>query len=155
MRRVRLAFLAVVVPVFLCGSARAQPPNDVASVTAFYQKWMGSAAQGFTAYASYYAQDGYILPPGHAPVVGREAIVAWFEKTSAAATYTTRPQAVTVDETRFLSSDWVIRRSTLKGQRVPKAGGDPVAFETKYFDLLHRNAAGNWEVASRMWSDNH
>ncbi len=37
---------------------------------------------------------------------------------------------------RFLGPDWVVYRSTLHGQRVPKAGGDPVPFETKYVDLL-------------------
>ena len=45
------------------------------------------------------------------------------------------------------------RRSTLRGQRMPKAGGEAVPFETKYIDLLHRTSTG-WEVAFRMWSDN-
>lgn len=50
------------------------------------------------------------------------------------------------------AADWVVYRSTLRGQRVPKGGG-PTPFETKYVDLLHRTATG-WEVAFRMWSDN-
>jgi ketosteroid isomerase-like protein len=51
----------------------AQTAADSASVAAFYQKWMSSASQGFTAYASFYAEDGYILPPGDPPAVLPEA----------------------------------------------------------------------------------
>jgi uncharacterized protein (TIGR02246 family) len=132
----------------------SQTAADSASVTAFYQKWMSSASQGFTAYASFYAEDGYILPPGNPPAVGRAAIAAWFEQASGSLPYTPRPEGVVVDETRFLSPDCVLYRTTLRGQRVLKAGGEPTAFETKYVDLLHRTAAGSWEVAFRMWSDN-
>jgi ketosteroid isomerase-like protein len=48
----------------------------------------------------------------------------------------------------------VIYRSTLKGQRVPKAGGEPAAFENKYFDVLRRKADGGYEFMRRMWSSN-
>jgi ketosteroid isomerase-like protein len=133
---------------------RAQPAADSASVTAFYGRWFGSASQGFTAYASFYAPDGYILPPNAAPVVGRPAIAAWFEQARAAATYVTQPQGIEVNEMRFLAPTWVVHRSTLKGQRAPRSGGPPVPFETKYVDLLHRLPGGEWEVVFRMWSDN-
>ena len=131
----------------------AQSAADSASVTAFYGRWFGSAPQGFTVYASFYAADGYILPPGSPPVVGRPAIAEWFERARAATPYTTQPQGIATDEIRFLNADWVLYRSTLRGQRVPKTSGDPTPFETKYVDLLHRTASG-WEVTFRMWSDN-
>lgn len=143
-------------PLLLAGTAvpaAAQTAADSASVTEFYGRWFGSAPQGFAAYASFYAPDGYILPPGSPPVTGRTAIAAWFEQARAASPYTVRPEGIAVGEMRFLSADWVLYRSTLRGQRVPKAGGDPVPFETKYVDLLHRGPGG-WEVAFRMWSDN-
>jgi uncharacterized protein (TIGR02246 family) len=146
-------FVAVGMMVMLT-PLNGQSPSDTASVTAFYQRWMGSAAKGYRVYASFYAADGYILPPNSPPVVGRDAIASWFEKTSAAVPYTSRPQGINVDEVRFLTPDWVIHRSTLSGQRVPKAGGDGIPFETKYFDVLHRTAAGDWEVVARMWSEN-
>ncbi len=135
-------------------SLQARTAADSASVTAFYRRWFGSVPQGFTAYASFYAPEGYVLPPNAAPVVGRAAIAPWFEQSQAASPYTVRPQGVTNDEMRFLSPAWVVYRSTLRGQRVPKAGGDPVSFETKYVDLLHRKESGDWEVQFRMWSDN-
>jgi uncharacterized protein (TIGR02246 family) len=105
-------------------------------------------------YASFYAPDGSMLPPGAAPLTGRSAIAAWMEQARTAAPYSTQPQGITVDEMRFLSPTIVAYRSTLRGQRVPKAGGAPFSFETKYFDLLRRTSTGDWEVLYRMWSDN-
>ena len=134
-------------------SSVSQTAADSASVTGFYGRWFGSATQGFAAYARFYATDGYLLPPGSPPVVGRAAIAAWFEQTRAAASYTVRPEGIAVNEMRFLGTEWVVYRSTRRGQRVPRAGGDAAPFETKYVDLLHRTADG-WEVVFRMWSDN-
>jgi uncharacterized protein (TIGR02246 family) len=133
----------------------AQVAGDKASVEAFYREWMGAAAQkGPAAYASYYAPEGQLLPPNEPPVVGRAAIEAWLQRAQREATYTTKPEGIAVDEIRFLDGGWAIYRSTLKGQRIPKAGGAPQPFETKYFDVLQRSPEGRWQVAYRMWSDN-
>ncbi|MGH7713973.1 MAG: YybH family protein [Gemmatimonadaceae bacterium] len=135
-------------------SLGAQSAADSASVTAFYGDWFGSARQGAEAYASFYAVDGMVLPPNAAAVIGRPAIAEWLRQSQAALPYTVRPEGITIDEMRFLSPGWVVYRSTLRGQRVPKAGGEPVPFETKYVDVLHRTETGRWEVVYRIWSDN-
>ena len=150
----RFPVLAAICLMVAASSVLAQSAADSASVTAFYGRWFGSAPRGMAAYASFYAPDGQILPPGAAPVTGRAAIAAWMEQARSAATYSTLPQGITVDEMRFLSPALVVYRSTLRGQRAPKAGGAPVPFETKYFDLLRRTSADDWEVLYRMWSDN-
>lgn len=154
----RSQWIAVAATAFLAGGPvagfPAQSAADSASVTAFYRQWFGSAPQGFAVYASFYATDGSIYPPNSGPVTGRAAIAASFEQARAATTYTVQPQGIGVDEMRFLTPAWVVHRSTLRGQRLPRAGGDPVPFETKYVDLLHRTEDGSWEVAFRMWSDN-
>lgn len=129
--------------------------NDTASVAAFYREWFGAGPQGMTAYASFYAPDGLLLPPNAPPQRGRAAIAEWMTRVVAERPYVIRPTGITVDEIRFLTPDWVLYRSTLSGQRVPKAGGEPVPFETKYVDVLRRTPEGRWEVVSRMWSDNH
>jgi len=113
-------------------AVHAPTAADSASVTAFYGRCFGSAPQGFAAYAAFYALDGYLLPPNAAPVRGREAIAAWMERARSAATHDTRPQGVTVDEMRFVMPTLVAYRSTLRGQRVPKAGGAPVPFECAF-----------------------
>ena len=127
---------------------------ESASVTAFYREWFGSLHLGPDAYAGFYAVDGMLLPPNKPPAVGRAAIARWLREAQASLPYTVRPEGVTVDERSFLNPSWVLYRSTLRGQRIPIAGGAAVPFETKYFDLLHRTGAGRWEVVYRMWSDN-
>lgn len=148
--RAIVVFSLAAAPGRLC----AQTSGDSASVTAFYGRWFGSAAQGATAYAGFYAPDGSVLPPNAAPVVGRAAIAGWSDQARATSPYTTQPQGIDVNELRFLSPTWVLYRSTLRGLRTPKSGGTPVPFETKYVDLLHRMPTGDWEVVFRMWSDN-
>ena len=54
-----------------------------------------------------------------------------------------------------MSGGFVIYRSTLKGQRVARAGGDPQPFETKYLDVLRRKPDGGYEFVRRMWNSNH
>lgn len=132
----------------------AQDAADSASVTRFYSEWFGSVRQGPDTYASFYAADGMVLPPNAAPVAGRTAIAAWLLRSQQTSPYNVRPEAIAVGEMRFLSPTWVVYRSTLRGQRTPKAGGEAVPFETKYVDLLRRTESGRWEVVYRMWSDN-
>jgi uncharacterized protein (TIGR02246 family) len=139
---------------FFAARTATRVQEDRAAIEAFYKTWMGAIAQGPAAYASYYATNGQVLPPNATPVTGREAIAAWLVRSQSESKYSVKPEGIKVDEIRFLGPAWVVHRSTLRGQRFPKAGGDPVAFETKYFDLLHRTDDGRWEVAYRMWSDN-
>jgi ketosteroid isomerase-like protein len=86
-------------------------------------------------------------------VSGRAAIREWQERSQKEASYKTVPSAISENELQ-MSGSFVIYRSTLKGQRVPKAGGDPEPFETKYFDVLRRKPDGGYEFARRMWSSN-
>lgn len=151
----RFTSAAIAAAVALATSAvEAQTAADSASVKAFYDDWFGSAMQGPERYASFYAPDGAILPPNARPVRGRADIARWMRESRASMPFNVQPDSIIVNEIRFLDLQWVLHQGTLFGRRVPKAGGDPKPFETKYVDLLHRNAAGKWEVAYRMWSDN-
>lgn len=130
----------------------ATKPQD--AVKAFYRDWsQATVARGAEGYASFFAEDAVLLPPNAAPVSGRAAIRDWQERSQKDATYTTRPEGVSEDELQ-VSGGFVIFRSTLKGQRVPKAGGSPEAFENKYFDVLRRKPDGGYEFMRRMWSSN-
>ena len=140
--------------LLLPAAARAQSAADTASVQSFYNAWFGSAGQSPEAYAGFYAADGFVLPPDGPPVRGRADIADWLRRARAQSPFTLRPEGISVDEIRFLGDSWVVYRSTLRGQRIPKAGSDPVPFATKYFDLLERGENGNWRVRYRMWSDN-
>lgn len=152
-RTLMVILLVVFVP--WTSSFEAQVTGDRAAIDAFYKEWMGAVVvKGPVAYASFYAPNGQVLPPNEPPVSGRDAIAEWFERTQREAVYIVKPEAIQMDEIRFLNPGWAVYRSTLRGQRVPKAGGDPAPFETKYFDLVQLNEEGRWQVVYRMWSDN-
>jgi uncharacterized protein (TIGR02246 family) len=145
----------MLVTASLITTSAGQTPANRAEIDAFYSAWLGTAAkQGPAAYASFYEADGMQLPPNERPVRGRAAIEAFQTRAQSESQYVVEPTGIQVDEVRFLEPTWVVYRGTLSGRRVPKAGGAPSAFETKYFDLLHKNAEGTWQVAYRMWSDN-
>lgn len=130
----------------------ATSPQD--AVKAFYSEWsQATTTRGPEGYASFFAEDAVLLPPNAAPVTGRAAIRDWQERSQKDAAYRTLPEAISEDELQ-VTGGFVIYRSTLKGQRVPKAGGQPEAFENKYFDVLRRKADGGYEFTRRMWSSN-
>jgi uncharacterized protein (TIGR02246 family) len=139
----------------LAAAFASQPAGNRTEIDAFYTAWMGSAAQkGPSAYASFYADDGMMLPPNERPIGGRASIEAFQRKSQAESPYAVKPTGIAVDEVRFLDSDWVVYRGTLSGVRTMKADGASAPFETKYFDVLHRGTDGRWQVTYRMWSDN-
>lgn len=130
----------------------ATSPQD--AVRAFYKDWSKATMErGPEGYASYFAEDAVLLPPEAAPVSGRAAIREWQERQQGEATTRTVPEGISEDELQ-VGGNWVIYRSTLKGKRVPKAGGEGQPFETKYFDVLRKKTDGSWEFARRMWSSN-
>ena len=146
--------IRIAVVALLCLPARlgAQTSQDSASVQAFYTAWFGSTPDGPSIYASFYAPDGQLFPPGESPITGRQAIAAWFGRAQQESTYRAIPQGLEVEEMRFLSPDWVVHRTRLWGVRQPHDGSPAMPFETTYFDLLRR-AGTTWSVAYRMWSD--
>lgn len=137
-------------PGMLKGKPATSPQDEV---KAFYRDWSQAARErGAEGYASFFAEDAVLLPPNGAPVSGRAAIRAWREGQQQAP-YATLPDSVSEDELT-LSGGFVLYRSTLKGRRVPKAGGEGEPFESKYFDVLRRKPEGGYEFTRRMWSSN-
>lgn len=130
----------------------AASPQD--AVKAFYRDWsQATATRGAEGYAAFFAEDAVLLPPDALPVSGRAAIREWHERQQKDAAFRTVPASVSEDELT-VSGSVVLYRSTLKGQRVPVAGGEGQPLENKYFDVLRRKPDGAYEFVRRMWSSN-
>jgi ketosteroid isomerase-like protein len=130
----------------------ATSPED--AVKAFYRDWsQATLVRGAEGYASFFAEDAVLLPPDAAPVTGRAAIRGWHERSQNESAHRTLPEAISEDELQ-VSGGFVLYRSTLRGRRVPKAGGEPEPFESKYLDVLRRKPDGGYELTSRIWSSN-
>jgi uncharacterized protein (TIGR02246 family) len=138
-------------PGMLKASSGASPRD---AVKAFYRDWsQATLTRGAEGYASYFAEDAVLLPPNAAPVSGRAAIREWQERQQKEATHRTLPEAISQDDFQ-VAGDLVLYRGTLKGQRIPKAGGEPEPLENKIFDVLRRKSDGGYEFIRRMWSSN-
>jgi ketosteroid isomerase-like protein/quercetin dioxygenase-like cupin family protein len=132
--------------------APAASPQD--AVKAFYRDWsQATATRGAEGYASFFAEDAVLLPPDALPVSGRAAIREWEEGQQKDAAFRTVPASISEDELT-VSGSVVLYRSTLKGERVPVAGGAGQPLENKYLDVLRRKADGGYEFVRRMWSSN-
>jgi uncharacterized protein (TIGR02246 family) len=151
-----LAVVLMIGVVSLDQEARAQKPgtsdDEVAAINAFYGKWSEAlATRGAEGYASFFVADGAVLPPDGPAIEGRDAIRKWIQKVL---------DESSVKDARLtwgplhMTSGMAVRRFTLSGQRVPKAGGDPVRFNNKYVDVIQKQADGSWKFILRMWSNN-
>ena len=135
-------------------TARGQTTADEQAVVNFYKYWSAATMkEGPEGYARFFAADGVLLPPDSPPVSGRAAIRDWMQRTLAESKYVTRPEGVNQDDLK-VTGNMAVARSTLRGKRIPKAGGDPLTFETKYLDVLRRTSEGRWEFVNRMWNSN-
>lgn len=147
--------LAATVSLFaLAGIGNAQTAAEKEAINSFYRDWsQATFKEGPEGYARFFAEDGAVLPPDEAPVVGRAAIKEWMKRTLAEAAYVTRPEGVTQDDLK-VTGNLAVARSTVRGKRTPKSGGEPIPFETKYLDVLRKTSDGRWEFVYRMWNNN-
>lgn len=134
------------------GELGEAPPTPEETVARFYREWYMSVVKGPEGYASAFANDAALMPPDSPPVIGRDAVRAWRENQTRAA-FRIVPESATQDEIRVAGQAAFVR-TTLRGQRIPRAGGEGVAFEEKYLDLLRRTVDGSWEFVARMWNSN-
>jgi ketosteroid isomerase-like protein len=130
------------------GEAPLSPQETVAR---FYREWHLSVVNGPEAYAAAFGTNAALMPPDAAPVIGREAIRAWREG-QAQAPFRVLPESAVQDEIRVEGQAAYVR-TTVRGTRVPRAGGDAVPFAEKYLDLLRRTDDGSWEFVARMWNN--
>lgn len=134
------------------GSLGEPPPSPEETVARFYREWYQLVVNGPDGYAAAFAGDAALMPPDSPPIIGREAIRAWRENQARAA-FRVLPESAVQDEIR-VDGQAAFVRTTVRGTRVPRAGGDSATFEEKYLDLLRRSADGGWEFVARMWNSN-
>lgn len=131
---------------------RGVPLNPEEAVALFYREWYAAVVKGPEGFASSFAGDATLLPPDSPPILGRDAIREWREN-QARADFRVVPESVVQDEIR-VEGPAAFVRTTVRGQRIPRAGGEGVAFEEKYLDLLRRTSDRGWEFVARMWNSN-
>jgi uncharacterized protein (TIGR02246 family) len=138
----RIALLGLVMLFSAAGPAAAQ---SVAAIQALNDKWTAAFNKGdAAAVAAMYAEDAFVLPPGHAMVKGRKAIEAFWKE---AATRVGDAKLVTVDVLPLgRRAAREIGTVTLQTKAQP-----PQQIVGKYA-VVWRRIRGQWQLATDIWN---
>ncbi len=105
------------------------------------------------ALASLWTEDIVALPPGAAPVVGKEANRKLLESSRAAsAQFETLEYEQDWQEIRVVH-DFAWERGVFTGAVRPKAGGDLTRYRYNVLRILQRQPDGSWLVHRTIWND--
>lgn len=127
------------------GSAAARASVDSATTT-FHQALRTNDTAGFLSFLN---DDVAIMPPGEAPVRGKEAIRAWY------ADFLThyRTSSLTLaDREVFVGEGWAAELGTYEWGLTPVAGGTTVVDRGSYMQMWKQLPDGHWRFAREVWN---
>ena len=124
---------------------------DVAAIKAEVEKFdVAWNSQDVEALLSLYSEDAVRMPPNEAEEVGKEAIRESFQRFFDE--MISEGNSVTVDVR--VAGDLAYARGTWLGTDTPKAGGESVQEDSKWLEVLQRQADGSWQIICEMGSSN-
>ena len=146
--------IAVLLAGVLVGCQRAAPPKpsfaeDLAAITAFNAKYLGSINAGdIKTLSSLTDDDHIILIPNRAPIVGKAANDAAnggaFERFVFDESWT--PEETVID------GDLAYQRGTFTTSSTPKAGGDKRVVSGAFLRIYRRQPDGQWRMTRDMFN---
>jgi len=135
--------------LFSGSDASAAAKREIDKTRAAYvSAWQAASAAQIV---ELYAEDALVLYPNQPPVVGRSAIVAYFESFFGdfpRNEFDLKSSEITV------TGDWAFDRGSYRWRGFPRSGGPPEADEGKYLVVLQRGPEGTWRVARDMDNSN-
>jgi uncharacterized protein (TIGR02246 family) len=112
-----------------------------------------SKAQDFKTLLSLWTEDGILLEPGRAPVIGKEALEAYMEaEAKISKTYTITKYEQEWTEIRVIG-DWAFEWGFFNGEAQPVTGGQPIKQKAKMLRILKRQEDGSWKCARAIYHD--
>jgi uncharacterized protein (TIGR02246 family) len=126
---------------------------EIRAVQATYDAWIEDyEGKGPDGYAAHFAENGALLPPKQAPVLGKERIRAWVEDFTEKLTL--EVAELTWDEVK-VSGDLGFARYHGNGKYIFRTGGEEIAFDQKYLDVLQKRPDGSWEIVYHSWTSSN
>jgi len=120
------------------------------AVRTSFQEWRKAAESGDAeAYVSFLTEDAVVVSPGQAELSGKPAILASvreFVARNSLSFADWRSQEVVV------FGDAALHRYTIVTTLHPRGGGNRVAQEQRYLDVLRRESDGQWRVSHHMFN---
>ena len=120
---------------------------DVERATAaFHQALRTNDAETFL---SFVADDVVMMPPGEAPVRGKDALRAWY----AAFLSQYRTSSLTLgDREVFVGEEFAVEIGSFEWGLIPAAGGSPVLDRGHYMQVWKRQPGGQWRFEREIWN---
>ena len=150
---------AVVITAVILGGCGGTAPASVAegvvvtgragverATTAFHQALRTNDLETFM---SYVAEDVFFMPPGEAPVHGRDAMRKWM--TGFLAQYRTSSLTL-ADREVLVGSGWAVELGTFEWALQPAAGGLPVVDRGNYMQLWKEQGDKTWRFAREVYN---
>jgi len=149
-----LAFLLCFTFSFQKGEEAAEEPvvdveADIEAIKNLRKQYMVSQDAGNAeGCVSYWSEDGVLMPPNEPSVIGKEALLSWYQNAF---------KHVQIDftisfEQIEVAGDWGFVRGGYEGTLIPKPDGEPIPDNGKYLEILKRQPDGSWKWACHMWS---
>ena len=100
---------------------------------------------------SYWSNDGVLMPPNEPSVVGKEALLSWYQNTfdHVKLDFTISYEQIEV------AGDWGFARGQYEGTIIPKPEGEPIPDKGKLLEILRRQPDSSWKWACHMYSSDN
>jgi uncharacterized protein (TIGR02246 family) len=125
---------------------------DVEAIKAAIEEWeVAWNSQDMEKLLSLYADDAVRMPPNEVEEVGKNAIRASFQQSFDEMTAEGGGEAVDVR----VAGDLAYARGPWVATSTPKTGGEPIQDNSKWVEVLQRQADGSWKIICEMWNSNN
>jgi uncharacterized protein (TIGR02246 family) len=112
-----------------------------------------SKAQDLRTLLSLWTDDGVLLVPGRAPIIGKEALKAYLKaEAEATRTYTIARYEQQWKEIK-IAGDWAFEWGFFDGEAHPVSGGQPIKQKAKMMRILKRQKDGSWKCARAIYHE--
>jgi uncharacterized protein (TIGR02246 family) len=96
-----------------------------------------------------FADDAVRIPPNAPPLIGKEAIRAYFQQHFDQ--FASEQESILVDYK--VSGDLAFTRGTWKNIVTPKAGGESRTVNGSWVSIYRKQSDGTWKCICNIWSD--
>ena len=133
-----------------CDGPKAPPGATTAEVekatSAFHEALRTNDSATFL---SFVADEVVMMPPGEAPVRGKEALRAWY--TAFLSRY--RTVSLTLGHREVLVGEaFAVELGSFEWGLAPAGGGNPVVDRGNYMQVWKRQSDGQWRFAREIWN---
>jgi len=116
------------------------------ATTAFHQALRTNDTASFL---SYVADDVVMMPPGEAPVRGKDAMRAWYAEFLSHY----RTSSLTLDDREvFVGPGWATELGSYEWGLTPVGGGTEVVDRGHYMQVWNQLPDGQWRFARELWN---